>query len=51
MKISRQSFPVHIIEQKRFESAECFNYLGSMITNDVRCTREIKAKIAMAKAA
>jgi hypothetical protein len=30
---------------------EEFNYLGSMITNDARCTREIKARIAMAKAA
>jgi hypothetical protein len=28
-----------------------FNYLGSMITNDARCTREIKSRIAMAKAA
>jgi hypothetical protein len=28
-----------------------FIYLGSMITNDARCTREIKARIAMAKAA
>ena len=25
--------------------------LGSLITNDVRCTREIKSRIAMAKAA
>jgi hypothetical protein len=30
---------------------EYFNYLGSMITNDARCTCEIKARIAMAKAA
>jgi hypothetical protein len=29
---------------------EEFNYLGSMITNDARCTREIKARIAMTKA-
>jgi hypothetical protein len=28
-----------------------FNYLDSMITNDARCTREIKSRIAMAKAA
>jgi hypothetical protein len=27
------------------------NYLGRMITNDARCTHEIKARIAMAKAA
>jgi hypothetical protein len=30
---------------------EYFNYLGSVITNDARCTREIKSRIAMAKAA
>jgi hypothetical protein len=33
------------------ENVKEFNYLGSMITNDARCTREIKARIAMAKAA
>jgi hypothetical protein len=33
------------------ENAEEFNYLGSVVTNDARCTREIKARIAMAKAA
>jgi hypothetical protein len=32
------------------ENVEEFNYLGSMITNDERCTREIKTRIAMAKA-
>jgi hypothetical protein len=30
---------------------EYFNYLGSIITNDARFTREIKSRIAMAKAA
>ena len=30
---------------------ECLNYLGSMLTNDGRCTREIKSRIAMAKVA
>jgi len=30
---------------------ECFKYLGSMLTNDGRCTREIKSRIALAKAA
>jgi len=28
-----------------------FNYLGSVITNDERCTREIKTRISVAKAA
>jgi hypothetical protein len=30
---------------------ECFNYLGSVITNDARCTREITLRIVMTKAA
>jgi hypothetical protein len=33
------------------ENVEEFNCFGSMITNDARCTRKIKARIAMAKAA
>jgi hypothetical protein len=33
------------------ENVEEFNYLGSMITKDARCTREIKARVAVAKAA
>jgi len=52
MRISRQPFPVTImIEQKQLEIVECFEYLGSMLTNDRRCTCEIKSRIAMAKAA
>jgi len=33
------------------ENVECFKYLGIMLTNDGRCTREIKSRIVMAKAA
>jgi len=33
------------------ENVECYKYFGSMLTNDGRCTREIKSRIAMAKAA
>jgi hypothetical protein len=52
MRISRLPSPIKImIDQKQLENMECFNYLGSMITNDARCTREIKSRIAMAKAA
>jgi hypothetical protein len=52
MRISRQPSPMKImIDQKQLENAEYFNYLGSMITNDASCTREIKSRIAMAKAA
>ena len=38
-----------MIGQKQLDNVECFNYLGSMLTNDGRCTREIKSRIAMAK--
>jgi hypothetical protein len=52
MRISRQPSPMKImIEQKQLENMEYFNYLGSWITNDARCTREIKSRIAMTKAA
>jgi hypothetical protein len=52
MRISRQPSPIQIIiDQKQLENVEYFKYLSSMITNDARCTREIKSRIAMAKAA
>jgi hypothetical protein len=52
LRISRQSFPVKIIiGQKQLENVEPFKYLGSILTNDGRCTCEIKCMIAMAKAA
>jgi hypothetical protein len=38
-------------DQKQLENVEYFNYLGSMITNDAKRTREIKSRISMAKAA
>jgi hypothetical protein len=40
-----------MIHQKQPENVEYFNYMGSVITNDARCTGEIKSGIAMAKAA
>jgi hypothetical protein len=52
MKISRQPSPIQImIDQKQPENVEYFKYLGGMITNNARCTHEIKSRIAMAKAA
>ena len=36
---------------KQLENVKCFKYLGSMLTEDGRCTCEIKSRIAMAKAA
>ena len=52
MRISRQQSPVKImINQKQLENVESFKYLGSILTNDGRCTCEIKSRIAMVKAA
>jgi hypothetical protein len=52
MRISRQPFPVKIIiDQKQQENVKCFKYLGNILTNDGRCTCEVKCMIAMAKAA
>jgi hypothetical protein len=52
MKISRQPPQIGTrIDKKQSENVEYFNFLGSMITSDARCTREIKSSIAMTKAA
>ena len=52
MIISKQPSPVTImIDQKQLENVERFKYLCSMLTNDGRCTCEIKSRIAIAKAA
>jgi hypothetical protein len=52
MKISTTPSPVQIMtDEKQLESVEYFNSLGSIITNDARCTREIKSRTVMAKAA
>jgi hypothetical protein len=37
--------------QKQIQNVESFKYLGSILTNDGRCTCEIKCRIAMAKVA
>jgi hypothetical protein len=52
MRISRQPYPMKImIDKKQLDNVQYFNYLGSMITNDAKYIREIKSRIAMAKAA
>jgi hypothetical protein len=51
MRTSRQPSPLQIkIDQKHLENVEYVKYLGSMITNHARCTREIKSRIGMATA-
>jgi len=37
------------LDQKQLENVESFKYLGSILTNDGKCTCEIKCRIAMAK--
>ena len=51
MRISREPSPLQMMmDQKQGDNVEYFNCLGSMITNDARCTREIKYRNAIAKA-
>jgi hypothetical protein len=51
MRISRKPFRVKItIDQKQIKNVEYFKYLDSILTNDGRCTCEVKCRIAMAKA-
>jgi hypothetical protein len=38
-------------DQKQLENVESFKYTGSILTNDGRCTCEIKSRIAVVKAA
>jgi hypothetical protein len=52
MRISRQPLPVKImVDQKQLENVGSFKYFGSILSNDGRCTCEIRRRIAMAKAA
>jgi hypothetical protein len=43
--------PSHNIDQRQLENVKCFRYLGSMLTDDGKCTCEIKSRIDIAKAA
>ena len=52
MSISRQPSPTHTtIDQKQLDTVEYFTCVGSMLTNDARCTRDVKYRIAVAKSA
>jgi hypothetical protein len=52
MRISRQPYPIKImIDQKQLENVEYFHLLGSMVTMYARCTRKIKSRIFVTKAA
>ena len=48
----RQGAPIRIvIGNKDLEEVNSFQYLGSILTNDGRCSKEIRTRIAMGKAA
>jgi hypothetical protein len=55
LKVCGYMFRPHLqyslLQIKESDNVEYFNYLGSMTTNDARCTRKIKYRIFMAKAA
>jgi hypothetical protein len=52
MRVSSEPSPVQIaIHQKQREGEEYFSCFWSMVTNDPRCTCEIKARFAVEKAA
>ena len=51
MRISRHPSPIEITrDQTQLQNVKYFSCLGSLITNDATCTREITSVIAMAKA-
>jgi hypothetical protein len=52
MRISKQPSPVQtMIDQKLLENAQYFHKLSNLTTRHARRAREIKSRIAMAKAA
>jgi hypothetical protein len=51
VRISKQTSPVQKkIDQNQLENVEYLNYLGSIITNNARCTSEITYRIATTEA-
>jgi len=47
MEMSRSPPSVQImIDRKQLKNVEYFNYLGSLVTNDERCTRKIKSGLS-----
>ena len=49
--ISKQASPIHMmVDQTQPENMEYLNYVRSIITNDARCTQEVKSRISIANA-
>jgi hypothetical protein len=51
MRISGKPPQYKLWHQKQLENVQYLNYLDSTITNNSRCAREIKSRIATGKAA
>ena len=53
MVVSKTESPTCILKVKdqRIKQVSSFNYLGSLITEDARCIKEVKRRIALAKSA
>ena len=52
MRISKREEPLKInVDNRELENVMHFKYLGSLLTKDASCTKEIRARIAMAKEA
>jgi hypothetical protein len=52
VRITRRIFLVqNVTDQSQLENVEYLNYFGSIITNNGRFTRKIKARIAVVKVA
>ena len=52
MRVSRSNESLHIkINNRELKEVYHFKYLGSVLTRDGFCTREIKMRIAIAKEA
>jgi len=50
MRISRKLVPIgNMIDQNQPENVKYFRYIVVMITNEARCTHEIKSRIAVTK--
>jgi hypothetical protein len=50
MRISRQPSPILImVDQTQLENVECFDCVGSVITNDAVCMCKIKSKLSWQK--
>ena len=51
VEVSEQLVVAANLEGKRLEQVRSFGYLGSLVSDDIKCDSEIRSRIAMGKAA